>query len=122
MIATSTTPPAIRPRRSFGFFNPFGGSSSGSSSTGRLLTRAAFSSPTSISTLIASSLCVNLFHLADRAGQIRACLVEAEQRRNLVVIRPRERILRLNHFNVVRHARLEAVARLIDFFLRKLHP
>src|SRR5947209_6030177 len=120
-MATSTIPPTISPKRSFGFFRPFGGSPNGSSSVGRFLTLAAFPKPTSISTLIASSLCVNLFHLSGRPSQICACLVEAVQRRNLVIVRPSQRILRLNHFNVVGDTCSEAVARLIDFFFRKLH-
>src|SRR3954469_25993695 len=120
-MATSTIPPTISPKRSFGFFRPFGGSPNGSSSVGRVLTLAAFSKATSISTLIASSLCVNLFHLTNGPSQIRPCLVEAVQRRDLVIVRPSERILRLNYLNVVGHSCSEAVARLVDFFFRKLH-
>src|SRR5882724_1302924 len=64
---------------------------------------------------------VNLFHLPDSARVIRSRLIEAVQRDDLIVIRARQRILRLNHFNVVRHARLKAVPRLIHFFFRQLH-
>ena len=84
-------------------------------------TFAAFSNPTSISMLIVPSLRVNFFHLPGRTRKVRARLVKSVQRRNLVVVRSRQRILRLNHFNVVRHTRLEAVPRLIHFLLRKLH-
>jgi len=62
-----------------------------------------------------------LFHLPDRPRQVRARLVEAIQRRDLVVVRARQRILGLNHFDVVRHSRLETVPRLIHFLFRKLH-
>src|ERR1700731_4674253 len=100
-----TTPPATSNRRTLGFFSPLGGSSRRSSSPSAGRTFAAFSSPTSISTLIVSSvlLRVNPFHLPDRARQVRARLVEAIKRRNLVVIGARQRILRLNDFNVVGH-------------------
>src|SRR5260370_5021008 len=106
----------------FGLANPLGVSSSDSSSIPSG-TFDAFSSPISISTLIVppGSLCVNLFHLPHRPRQVRARLVEAEQRRNLVVVRTCERILCLNHFDVVRHSRFETVPPLVHFFLRKLH-
>src|SRR5208282_1499539 len=119
--ASTTTPPKIASRCTFGFASPFGVSfSSGTSSTaGRAL--AAFSSPTSISTLIVPSLRVHLFHLPNRTRIVRARLIEAVKRRNLVVVRTRQRILRLDHFNIVRHPRLEPVPRLIHLFLRKLH-
>src|SRR5258708_35753719 len=38
-----------------------------------------------------------------------------------VVVCPRKRILRLNHFDVVCHSRFEPVARLIHFLLGELH-
>ena len=81
----------------------------------------AFSGPTSISMLIVPSLRVNLFHLSNRTRIVRARLIETVKRRNLIVVRARQRILRLDHFNIVRHTRLEAVPRLIHFFFRKLH-
>src|SRR2546429_1129194 len=82
---------------------------------------AAFSSPTSISTLIAPpvSLGVNFFHLPDRSRQIRSRLIEPVKRRDLIVVRAGQRILRLDHLNVVRHARFEAVACLIDLLFGK---
>src|SRR5260370_30461297 len=110
-------------RRTLGFASPFGVSSSNKSSVTRG-TFVAFSSPTSISTLIVPphSLRVNLFHLPQRPRQVRARLIEAVQRRNLVLVRAGQRILRLDHFNIVRDPRIEAVPRLIHFFFRKLHP
>src|SRR6266581_48383 len=124
LIAASTTAPLEYSRRLIlGFASPFGVSSSPSSSSVIRGTLAAFSNPTSISTLIAPplSLRVNLFHLPDAPRKVRARLVEPVQRRNLVVVRPRQRILCLDHFDVVRHSRFEAVARLIHLFFRKLH-
>src|SRR5271168_808179 len=115
ITASSNAPPRISSKRIFGLANPLGAVSS--ILTGTCGTLAAFSSPTSISMLIVTSLRVNLFHAADRAGQIGARLIEAEQRGDLVVIGARQRILRLDHFDVVGHAGLEAVAGLIDFLL-----
>src|SRR6266566_1484266 len=122
IAASTTAPPVMISRLTLGFANPFGVSPSNRSSVIRGAF-AAFSKPTSISMLIVPPLllCVNLFHLPNRPRQIRARLVEAIQRRNLVVVRASQRILRLNHFDVVRHACFEAVPRLIHFFLRELH-
>src|SRR5713226_5852371 len=123
MPSSTTAPPPISSRLTFGFANPFGVSSSRNSSSVIRGAFVAFSSPTSISMLIVPPLllCVNLFHLPDRPRQVRARLVEAIQRRDLVVVRARQRILGLNHFDVVRHSRLETVSRLIHFLFRKLH-
>src|SRR6202163_4109890 len=93
----------------------------GSASGGGTLTFAAFSSPTSISTLIVSSFRVSHFHLPYRTGEVGAGLIEAVQCGNLVVVGAGKRILRGNHFNIVCHASSEAVARLVHFFLRQLH-
>src|SRR6266581_3249137 len=93
LIAASTTAPLEYSRRLIlGFASPFGVSSSPSSSSVIRGTLAAFSNPTSISTLIAPplSLRVNLFHLPDGPRKVRARL-------------------------------FEAVARLIHLFFRKLH-
>src|SRR5437016_9543435 len=121
--ASSTTAPTTSKRRTLGFFKPFGGSSRKISSWGTGLTFAAFSSPTSISTLIRlpRSLGVNPFHLPNGASQIGASLVEAIERGDLVVIGASQGILRLNNFNVVGHASIEAVARLVHLFSRKLY-
>src|SRR5579872_4621819 len=105
-------PPIIRNRRTFGLASPFFGSSIGNSRIVVSVFTRGLSNCSSMSTLIAPSLGVNLFHLADRPRQIRARLIEPVQRRDLIVVGARQRILRLDHFDVVRHARLEAVARL----------
>src|SRR5229473_2053527 len=120
--ASTTAPPPIKSRRSLGFANPFAGSSSNSSSVTRG-TLVAFSNPTSISTLIVPPdlLRINFFHLAYRTRQVRARLVKSVQRRNLVVVCARQRVLRLNHFDVVCDPRFKAVSRLVHFFFRKLH-
>src|SRR5271157_626616 len=88
-------------------------------SAGGTLTFAAFSSPTSISTLIvsSSSLRVGLFHLPNRTGKVGAGLVEAVERQDLVVVGARQGILGGNHFDVVGHAGQETIAGLADFFL-----
>src|SRR6266436_1498078 len=123
IAAKTTAPPPISSRLTLGFANPFGVSSSPNSSSVIRGAFVAFSSPTSISMLIVPSrlLCVNLFHLPDRACQVRSRLVKSVQCGNLVIVGARQRILRLNHFDIVRHSRFEAVSRLIHFFLRKLH-
>src|SRR5712692_4195510 len=122
MAVSTTAPPPISRRRTLGFASPFGVSSSDSSSVIRG-TFVAVSSPTSISMLIvpSRSLCVNLFHPPCGTRQVCARLVEAVQRRNLVIVRASQRILRLDYFYIVRHSRFEAVSRLIHFFSRKLH-
>src|SRR6266851_7106850 len=109
MPSSTTAPPLISSRLTFGFANPFGVSSSRNSSSVIRGAFVAFSSPTSISMLIfpPRSLGVNLFHLPDPTRQVRARLVEAIQGHNLVVVGPRQRILRLNHFDVVCHSRFE---------------
>src|SRR5436305_15107317 len=53
------------------------------------------------------------------AGQHGTCLAESVQSLNLVVIRTRQRILRGNHFDVVRHARREPASCQIEFFARE---
>src|SRR5581483_7875998 len=119
--ASSTPPPRISKRRNFALDAIFGVSSPNGTSTSGL-TFAAFSSPTSISMLIPrSSLRVNLFHLPDRSRVICARLVQSVQRSNLFVVRTRQRILRLNYLDVVRHACFEAISRLVHLFLRQLH-
>src|SRR5579871_2147574 len=125
----AAAPPKIRALRSFDCGCAAASFSSSRSSSVLGLTFVAFSKPTSISILIPGvlfkklsySLRVNFFHLPDSARIVRTRLVEPVQRNNLVVVRPRQRVLRLNHFNVVRHAGFEAVARLVHFFLRQLY-
>src|SRR5664279_2621866 len=56
---------------------------------------------------------VERLHLPDAARQVRPRLVVTVQRRNLVVARPRETVLRLNHLHIVGDACLEAVAGLL---------
>src|SRR5580698_4504633 len=99
--ASATTPPISRNRRTFGLASPFFGSSIGNSlSAGSVFVRAGLSTCSSMSTLIAPSLGVNLFHLADRSRQVRSRLIEPVQRRDLVVVGARQGILRLDHFDV----------------------
>src|SRR5271156_2932069 len=101
-----------------GFAKPLG---SGFFSSSRVMgMRVAFSSPTSISMLMISSLGVQLFHLPDRTRVVGARLIEAIERGDLVVVRARQGILRLNYFDVVGHARAKAVARLVYFLIGKL--
>src|SRR5215475_4599765 len=130
-ITKTAAPPEISNLRSFAF--GFGAviSSSRRSSSVFGFTFVAFSSPTSISMLIPVSslrefplflLRVNFFHLADSSRIIRTRLIESVERHNLVIIRSCQGVLGLDHFNVVRHARLEAVARLINLFFRQLNP
>src|SRR5271165_5856162 len=101
-----------------GFARPFGGSFLGSSNSKGM--RVAVSSPTSISTLMVSSPGVQLFHLTDGPRIVGTRLIKAIQRGNLVVIGTRQGILRLNHFDIVGHARAKTVTRLIHFFAREL--
>src|ERR1700743_1217593 len=121
--ASATTPPISKNRRTFGLASPFFGSSTGKSLSvvDSVFVRVGFSTCSSMSPLIAPSLGVNLFHLADRSRQVRSRLIEPVQRRDLVVVGACQGILRLDHFDVVRHARTKAVACLIHFFFRKLH-
>src|SRR5215470_12858839 len=121
-VAASTAPAPNRIRFVFGLARPLGGSSKSSSSV-IFGTLAAFSNPTSISMLIVSpvSLGVNFFHLPNGPCKIRPRLIEPVERGNLVVVRARERILRLNNLDVVGHSGLEPVARLIHFFFRQLN-
>src|SRR5712671_1571424 len=140
MSSTSRTSPPPKSRNLvLGFAKPFGGACSSFSSSIAGFTLDAFSRPTSISILIPRSsfrffthspvlfpfcallLRVNFFHLPNRPRIVRTRLIKAVQRRNLVVIGARQRILRLNHFYVVCHSSLEAVARLLHFFLCQLH-
>src|SRR6516164_4754330 len=113
-------PAMIRMRRTFGLTIPVGVRSSLPVSVGGTLTLVAFSSPTSISTLIESSLRVRLFHLPHRACIVRARLVEAVQSDNLVVVGACQGVLRLNDLNVVGYPGVEPVARLHHFFLGEL--
>src|SRR6516225_2567406 len=108
-------PAMIRMRRTFGLTIPVGARSSLPVSVGGTLTLVAFSSPTSISTLIESSLRVRLFHLPHRAR-----LVEAVQSDNLVVVGACQGVLRLNDLDVVGYPGVEPVARLHHFFLGEL--
>src|ERR1039457_86888 len=63
---------------------------------------------------------VDRLHLPDAVRQVRARLVVAVQRRDLVVTGARQPVLRLNHFHVVGHPRLKAVAGLFHFLARQL--
>jgi hypothetical protein len=56
---------------------------------------------------------------AEGAGQRSASLAESVQSLNLVVIRPRQRILRGNHFYVVCHARRKPASCQVELFVRK---
>src|ERR1035441_6674619 len=62
---------------------------------------------------------VERLHLADAARQVGPRLVIAVQSRDLVVAGARQSVLRLNHFHVVGHARLKAVAGLFHFLARQ---
>src|SRR5271165_3524785 len=115
------TPPTIKRMRSLGLTSLSEERSSFCSSGLGTLTFAAFSSPTSISTLIISSLRVGLFHLSNGTREVSSCLVKAVECGNLVVVGAGQRILRLNDFNVVGDAGAEAVASLIDFFFGQLN-
>src|SRR6266851_5069020 len=77
MAATTTAPPPTNSRRTFGFANPFGVSTSPNSSSVIRGAFDAFSNPTSISMLIVppALLCVNLFHLPHRPRQVRSRLI-----------------------------------------------
>ena len=68
-----------------------------------------------------SSFRVGLFHLSDGTCIVRASLVEAVQRGDLIVVGPGKRILGLNHFNVVGHAGLKTVAGLINFIFGEFY-
>ncbi len=68
-----------------------------------------------------SSLCIQRFHMAFRVGQICPGLVVFEKGFDLIVVRPRERVLRLHDFDVIGDAGGKAVARLLDFLLRELY-
>src|SRR5215469_1385518 len=119
--APSTAPPRISARRIFGLARGFGaGSCFGGSGSGTS-TSAAFSSPTSISTLIVSSLRVSPFHLPNRAREVGASLIKAVKRRDLVVVGAGERILSGNDLDIVGDAGLEAVPRLIDLITSQLN-
>src|SRR5664279_6592448 len=63
---------------------------------------------------------VDRLHLPDAVRQVRPRLVITVQRRDLVVAGARQPVLRLNHFHVVGHARLKAVAGLFHFLARQL--
>src|ERR1035438_10184637 len=63
---------------------------------------------------------VDRLHLPNAVRQVRARLVIAVQGRDLVVAGARQPVLRLDHFHVVGHARLKAVARLFHFLARQL--
>ncbi len=53
--------------------------------------------------------------------EVGARLVVAVQGRNLVVVGAGQLVLRRNHFDIVGHAGLKAVARLRHFFVRQIH-
>src|ERR1700741_1456129 len=119
--ATKMTAASMRPRRTLGVANGFADGSCLGGSAGGTLTFAAFSSPTSISTLIMSSLRVSLFHLSDGTSKVRAGLIKAVKRGDLVVVRPGKRILGGDNFNIVGNPGLKAVACRVSFVLGKLN-
>src|SRR6266571_3455376 len=110
MVATTTAPPPITSRCTFGFANPFGVSSSRNSSSVIRGAFVAFSNPTSISMLIfpPRSLGVNLFHFPDRTRHSRL-----------------EAVPRLIHFffrklhSQIRH--LHFISRRLQIQQRRLH-
>src|SRR5208283_3667583 len=114
-------PASIKPRRSWGLARGLAGGSGLGASAGGTATFAAFSSPTSISTLIVSSLRVSLFHLSDGTCKVRPSLIKAIQRGNLVIVRSGQGILGGDHFNVVGDSGPETVTRLIHLLFRELH-
>src|ERR1039457_5810509 len=63
---------------------------------------------------------VDRLHLPETVRQVCARLVIAVQGRDLVVTGARQSVLRLNHFHVVGHARLKAVAGLFHFLACQL--
>src|ERR1035437_5034744 len=63
---------------------------------------------------------VNRLHLPDAVRQVRPRLVITVQRRDLVVAGARQPVLRLNHFHVVGHTRLKAVAPVFHFLARPI--
>src|SRR5208283_5855690 len=113
----------ISRRRVLGLRRPSGLRLGLRGSAGGTLTFAAFSSPTSISTLIVSSslLRVRLFHLPNRTREVRASLVEPVERQDLVVVGTRQGILGGNHFDVVGYPGLETIASLADLFLCQIN-
>src|ERR1017187_662632 len=62
---------------------------------------------------------VDRLQLAHAVRQVRPRLVIAIQGGDLVVAGARQPVLRLNHFHVVGHARLKAVAGLLHFLARQ---
>ena len=62
---------------------------------------------------------VERLHLSDGVGQVGARLVVAVERADLVVVGARQLVLGGDHFDVVGHAGLEAVARLVHFLARQ---
>src|ERR1039457_912139 len=63
---------------------------------------------------------VQRLHLPDAVRQVCPRLVKAVQGGDLVVAGARQPVLRLNHFHVIGHARLKAVAGLFHFLARQL--
>jgi hypothetical protein len=54
-------------------------------------------------------------------GKVRASLVVAVKRGDLVIVGASQFVLPGDYFNVIGHARAEAVLRLRDLLLRQLH-
>src|ERR1051325_6365208 len=63
--------------------------------------------------------CERLLYAADGASQSRACRAESVERVDLVIIGTSQRILRRNHFDVVRYSGAEPASREIEFFTRE---
>jgi hypothetical protein len=64
---------------------------------------------------------IDRFHLADGARQVGTSLIELVKRRDLIVTRAAQRVLRLDNFNIVGNSGGETISRLHNFFLRKLN-
>src|SRR5690348_2255939 len=65
--------------------------------------------------------CVHRLHLSGGVREAGARLVVTIERGDLVVAGPRQFVLRGDHFDVVRDAGLEPVARLLHFLPRQLN-
>src|SRR5580700_1650542 len=105
-IATKTTPATARIRLRFGVSADDGafGCEPPSLEDTRL-SIGGFDSSSSVSVLrVSFSLGIERLHLSGCAGQVRARLVVAVKRGDLIVVGARQRILRLDQFDVVGHA------------------